>query len=263
LSVVAQQHGLSIVEDACHAIGAKITTADGKTTPVGSCALSDMTIFSLHPVKTITMGEGGIVTTNNAQYYEKMISLRSHGMVRQPDKMKNKTFAFGVNGEVNPWYYEMQNLGFNFRASALHCALGASQLKKLDQFVAKRRELANHYDEQLASLSPIVHPIRRVQNTSPAWHLYVVFIDFKAAGTDRAALMRALQNKGIGTQVHYLPVHLQPYYQDLYGENDLAGANTYYARCLSLPLFPGMETSDVDRVILALRKVFQLSTQEI
>jgi len=254
LSEFANQHGLAIVEDACHAIGGDITSADGAATPVGSCAMSDMTVFSLHPVKTITMGEGGVVTTNNEEFYQKMRSLRSHGMVREPNTLKNKNLAFTFNGDLNPWYYEMQELGFNFRASALHCALGARQLKKLDAFVSKRQELANLYDELLAPLLPTVRPISRVPYGRPAWHLYVVLIDFEAAGIDRATLMHALRAKGVGTQVHYLPVHLQPYYQGLYGESELAGANAYYARCLSLPLFPGMETADVERVVRVLNE---------
>ncbi|MCR4378314.1 MAG: UDP-4-amino-4,6-dideoxy-N-acetyl-beta-L-altrosamine transaminase [Rhodospirillales bacterium] len=249
VSAFAKLHGLAIVEDACHAIGGTVTTSAGTYSPVGSCAMSDMTVFSLHPVKTITMGEGGVVTTNNENFYKKMKSLRSHGMVRELDTLKNEDLAFNATGDLNPWYYEMQELGFNFRASALQCALGASQLKKLDAFVEKRQELVNLYDKQLASLFPNVRPIARVPYGQPAWHLYVVLIDFEAAGIDRATLMHALHAKGIGTQVHYLPVHLQPYYQGLYGEKELAGANAYYAHCLSLPLFPEMNAPDVEHVV--------------
>ena len=252
LSAFAREHDLAIVEDACHAIGGSVDTPDGASTPVGSCAYSDMTVFSLHPVKTVTMGEGGVVTTNNEALYQKMTSLRSHGMIRDPNAMQNHAQATSLSGAANPWYYEMQELGFNFRASALQCALGASQLNKLDGFVAKRQELADLYDKLLASLVPIIQPIRRVSYGQPAWHLYVALIDFEAAGTDRAQVMNDLLADGIGTQVHYLPVHLQPYYQGLYGENELSGANAYYARCLSLPLFPGMTSEDVTRVVGAL-----------
>lgn len=252
LSDFATQHGLAIVEDACHAIGGTQTTADGVSSPVGSCAMSDMTVFSLHPVKTITMGEGGVVTTNSADLYQKMTSLRSHGMQRDPNVLKNHDLATSPSGVSNPWYYEMQDLGFNYRASALQCALGASQLKKLDRFVAQRRKLTDIYDEQLAPLFPVVRPIDRVPYGLPAWHLYVVLIDFEAAGIDRATLMNAMHANGIGTQVHYLPVHLQPYYQGLYGKLDMTGANAYYARCLSLPLFPEMDASDVARVARSL-----------
>jgi len=258
LSTFARQHGLAIVEDACHAIGGSLEAADGAPTPVGSCAYSDMTVFSLHPVKTVTMGEGGVVTTNDEALYQKMISLRSHGMIREQDSMQNHAQATSPSGASNPWYYEMQELGFNFRASALQCALGSSQLTKLDGFVVKRQELADLYDELLAPLSPTIQPIRRVAYGQPAWHLYVALIDFEAANTDRAQVMNALHADGIGTQVHYLPVHLQPYYQGLYGKNELCGANAYYARCLSLPLFPGMTPEDVARVVSALRKALTL-----
>jgi len=258
LSSFARKHGLVIVEDACHAIGGTLDTADGGSTPVGSCAFSDMTVFSLHPVKTVTMGEGGVVTTNDEALYQKMTSLRSHGMIRDPNAMQNHAQATSPSGAANPWYYEMQELGFNFRASALQCALGTSQLNKLDSFVAKRQQLADKYDAQLAPLAPVIRPIRRVDYGQAGWHLYVVLIDFDAAGMDRAQLMNALHADGIGTQVHYLPVHLQPYYQSLYGANELSGANAYYARCLSLPLFPEMNGADVERVIASLRNALSL-----
>jgi len=258
LSAFAREHDLAIVEDACHAIGGSVDAPDGTSTPVGSCAYSDMTVFSLHPVKTVTMGEGGVVTTNDEALYQKMTSLRSHGMIRDPNAMQNHAQATSPSGAANPWYYEMQELGFNFRASALQCALGASQLNKLDGFVAKRQELANLYDNLLAPLAPIIQPIRRVAYGQPAWHLYVALIDFEAAGVERARVMNDLLADGIGTQVHYLPVHRQPYYLGLYGENELSGANAYYARCLSLPLFPEMNSTDVERVAASLHNALLL-----
>lgn len=263
LSAFARKHDLTIVEDACHAIGGSLETSNSASTPVGSCAFSDMTVFSLHPVKTVTMGEGGVVTTNDEMLYQKMISLRSHGMIRDPGAMQNHAQATSSMGAPNPWYYEMQELGFNFRASALQCALGASQLRKLDSFVAKRRELADTYDQLLAPLAPTIQPIRRVTYGQPGWHLYVTLIDFAAAGTDRAQVMHALLADGIGTQVHYLPVHRQPYYQGLYGDQDLSGANAYYERCLSLPLFPDMTHADVTRVINALRAALSLDRRAL
>ena len=254
LSAFARDRGLAIVEDACHAIGGSMEMSDGSLIPVGSCAFGDMTVFSLHPVKTVTMGEGGVVTTNDETLYQKLLSLRNHGMVRDPSAMQNHSQATGPTGAPNPWYYEMQTLGFNFRASALQCALGASQLSKLDGFVTRRQELVDLYDRLLTPLAPTVKPVRRVPRGLPGWHLYVVLIDFAAADTDRAQVMNALLADGIGTQVHYLPVHRQPYYQGLYGERDFSGADAYYARCLSLPLFPDMEPEDVDRVVAALRR---------
>jgi UDP-4-amino-4,6-dideoxy-N-acetyl-beta-L-altrosamine transaminase len=258
ISEFAHQHNLSIVEDACHALGGNILTPDGTSTPVGSCALSDMTIFSLHPVKTIAMGEGGVVTTNNKKLYQKMKEFRNHCMLNQPDVLTNHELAQGANGVSNPWYYEIQGLGYNYRASALQCALGASQLKKLERFVAKRQELSKLYDEQLAPLFPIVRPISRVADGRPAWHLYAVLIDFEAAGIDRATLMLALRESHIGTQVHFIPVHLQPYYQNLYGASNLTGAKAYYERCLSLPLFTEMDGADVEHVVQSLQDTLRL-----
>jgi len=258
LSDIARRHNLSIVEDACHAIGGTLSSTDGISSPVGSCAMGDITVFSLHPVKTVTMGEGGVITTNDEELYLKMASLRSHGMHRHPETMKNQSLAESSSGAPNPWYYEMQELGYNFRASALQCALGSSQLKKLDRFVARRQELTNLYDKRLKPLFPTVRPISRVPYGRPAWHLYVVLIDFEATGLNRAMLMQALYDQGIGTQVHYLPVHLQPYYQELYGMSQLNGADSYYARCLSLPLFPEMEDTDVDRVVQSIENALAM-----
>jgi len=251
LGAIAVRGGLKVVEDAAHALGAA-NGSPGQQSPVGGCDNSDMAIFSFHPVKTIAMGEGGAVTTNEPGLYERVTRLRNHGMVRDEKRTENPDLAFDANGSLNPWYYEMPEPGFNYRASDIHCALGLSQLGKLDSFVARRRELAARYDAALARLAPIVRPIARVPYCTPAWHLYVALIDFAAAGITRAKLMARLQAKGIGTQVHYIPVHLQPYYRKRYGDLDLPGARAYYERVLSLPLFPAMADADVDRVVAAL-----------
>jgi len=263
ISDFARHHHLAVVEDACHAIGGTLQTADGTVTAVGSCAQSDMNVFSLHPVKTITMGEGGVITTNREDLYEKMISRRSHGMVRTPEKLRNVAQATSSDGTPNPWYYEMHELGYNYRASALHCALGASQLNKLDAFVTHRQHLVDVYDDLLRPLHPIVRPAGRVRNGQPGWHLYVVLIDFAAAKMDRARVMSTLLAAGIGTQVHYLPVHRQPYYENLYGTKPLNGADEYYARCLSLPLFPDMNDDDVSRVVQALQTILPANAEPV
>jgi dTDP-4-amino-4,6-dideoxygalactose transaminase len=163
--------------------------------------------------------------------------------------------AFDANGEANPWYYEMANPGFNYRASDIHCSLGLSQLGKLDRFTERRRQLVARYDDRLTRLAPLVRPIGRVKGNNPAWHLYIVLIDFEAGGISRGDLMRRLRQDGIGTQVHFIPVHRQPFYRDRYGETDLPGAMDYYRRCLSLPLFPAMTDLDVERVAEALEKI--------
>ena len=159
-----------------------------------------------------------------------------------------------TDGAANPWHYEMPEPGLNYRASDIHCALGLSQLGKLDRFVARRRALTAKYDTRIAGLGPLVRPLARRSGCAPAWHLYVVLIDFAAAGTSRRRVMEALRADGIGSQVHYIPVHRQPYYRERYGEPDLPGAMAHFERCLSLPLFPTMADGDVDRVVDALAR---------
>jgi dTDP-4-amino-4,6-dideoxygalactose transaminase len=180
--------------------------------------------------------------------------IRTHGMVRQPKEPLLPEYGLDPNGQPNPWYYEMPEVGWNYRLSDIHAALGRSQLRKLAGFTARRAAIVTHYDTTLAKHANRIKPLHRVGG-KPGWHLYVVQIDFAAVGKDRASVMRALSAKGIGTQVHYLPVHLQPYYQRRYGRQTLPGAEAYYARCLSLPLFPTMTDSDVDRVVETLVEV--------
>lgn len=252
MAEVASRHDLRIIEDACHAIGASYRTRDGEDVPVGSCRHSDMTVFSLHPVKTIAMGEGGVVTTNDPNLYAALQRLRNHGMVRDPAAFVQSEEGLDIEGLPNPWYYEMSELGFNYRASDIHCALGLSQLHKLDHFLDRRRELAGFYDQALARLSPLITPVPRRADYRDGWHLYVIHIDFESAGIGRSSLMRALKTRGIGTQVHYLPIHRQPYYRRRYGELQMPGADTYYQHCLTLPFYPALTRADVDSVIVAI-----------
>lgn len=249
IASLAAEHGLAVIEDACHAIGATYADGDGGSATVGQCRHSRMAVFSLHPVKTITMGEGGVVTTNDEDIYRQLLTLRNHGMTTDSSVFVNDDLAFEAADEANPWYYEMQQIGYNYRASAIHCALGLSQLGKLDGFAARRRVLVERYDRLLDGLSPMVRPLARVPGGVPAWHLYVVLIEFAAAGLTRRDLMERLRARGIGTQVHYIPVHEQPYYRGRYGHHELPGADAYYVRALSLPLFPTMSDEDVDRVV--------------
>ncbi len=243
LERLARSRDLAIVEDACHAIGGRQT---GKDRPVGCCAYSDMAVFSFHPVKTVTMGEGGAITTNDHELAERLGRLGNHGMMRDAAGFADRRQSLDEAGLVNPWYYEMPEVGFNYRATDFQCALGRSQLKKLKRFVDRRRELARHYDALLAPLAPILRRVSR--HDSDALHLYAVRIDFQAAGMSRAELMGRLRALGIGTQVHYLPVNRQPYYAERYGRDPLPGADAYYEQCLSLPLFVGMADGDVERV---------------
>ena len=252
LAEIARCQGLSIVEDACHALGGAYVDEQGSKRPVGGCAHGDMAIFSFHPVKAIAMGEGGAVTTNDATLQRALRRFRNHGMVRDADDLQNRDLAFDDRGTANPWYYEMPEIGFNYRLSDIHCALGLSQLGKLDRFVGHRASLADRYDAGLAALSPTVQPAPRIAGVKSGWHLYPVRIDVTALAMDRAELMRRLQRRGIGTQVHYIPLHRQPYYRNRYGEITLPGAEAYYSRTLSLPLHGRMAEADVDRVIDAL-----------
>lgn len=247
--------GLKIVTDSCHALGTKHISASGARVPAGSCTDEDMAVFSFHPVKTIAMGEGGAVTTNDEDMAQRMKILRTHGMVHRPVKPHIPEQGLDAHGQPNPWYYEMPQLGYNYRASDIHCALGLSQLSKLDRFIQRRKEIAAYYDHLLEPLAPVIRPPARVQGCDPAWHLYAVRIDFSALGMERAALMNRLRAEGIGTQVHYLPVHRQPYYRALYGVRELSGADHYYEHTLSLPLYPDLEDKDVERVTSALKSL--------
>jgi UDP-4-amino-4,6-dideoxy-N-acetyl-beta-L-altrosamine transaminase len=231
IGAIARDAGSSVIEDAAHAIGT--IQADG--TPVGACGESAMTIFSFHPAKTIAMGEGGAVTTNDAATAERLRLFCAHGIVRAPDHP--------------PGYYEMRELGFNYRLSDIHCALGLSQLERLDALVAKRTDLVAAYDREIARLAPIVKHVRRPPGGTTGWHLYQALIDFDAAGKARTEVMIRLREAGIGTQVHYIPVHRQPYYAARGAQPDLPGAEAFYDRCLSLPLFAGMSEDDVVRVV--------------
>lgn len=237
LADLARRAGAVLVEDAPHALGSAMDFGHGLER-VGDVRHSAMATFSFHPVKAIATGEGGMVATNEPALAEQLKRLRSHGMVR-PD-----------GGE--PWWYEMSELGFNYRMPDILCALGLSQLAKLDRFAARRRALAARYRARLAGLAPRVRLAASPAWSDPALHLMTVRIDFQACGRSRRQVVEALARRGIGSQVHYIPVHRQPYYRDRYGELDLPGAEAWYARCLSLPLFPGMADDDVERVVQAL-----------
>lgn len=254
LREIAERRGLAVVEDACHALGT-VYEADGQRHAVGAGAHSDFQCFSFHPVKTVAMGEGGAITTSDAAAARRMRNLRSHGIERMADRFEDKAQAFTPGGDVNPWYYELQELGFNYRASDIQCALGISQLSKLDRFKRERAALVETYDDLIAHLAPRVRTALRIERCDPAWHLYVVLIDFDALGLTRAEVMRNLAARGIGSQVHYLPIPCQPYYRTL-EETDphrlYPGAMAYYAKCLSLPLYVGMTSDDVARVVDAL-----------
>ena len=252
IAALAHTHGIAIVEDACHALGSTCETRDGAEAPIGRAEHGGLAAFSFHPVKTIAMGEGGALTGQDRTLLERARRLRNHGMTREPEAFSEHALAFDAGGVTNPWHYEMSVLGLNYRASDIHCALGLSQIGKLARFSARRRHLVAAYDARIATLAPLARPLSRRAGCAPAWHLYVALMDFAAAGTSRRRVMEALRAEGIGSQVHYIPLHCQPYYRGRYGEQALPGAMTYFERCLSLPLFPAMDDGDVDRVVSVL-----------
>jgi perosamine synthetase len=239
LREICRRHDVALVADACHALGAQY-----KGKRVGT--LADMTVFSFHPVKHITTGEGGMVVTNREDYASAMRCFRNHGIATDH---RQRT-------EQGTWHYEMVTLGYNYRVTDLQCALGASQLQKLPVWLARRQKIASLYDEACARLAG-VKPLRRLGNRSHAYHLYVVQLDSDVLRVGRATVFNALRAEGIGVNVHYMPVHLHPYYQQRFGyrRGEFPVAEEAYTRLLSLPMWHGMSTHDVEDVVRALHKV--------
>ena len=234
---------ITVIEDASHAIGSRYR--DGSF--VGHCTHSDATVFSFHPVKTATTGEGGAVTTNDKALYEKICLLRSHGITR--------SFSPGFSSP-GPWYYEMTALGYNYRLTDLQAALGCSQLKKLPLLARRRREIVNRYNDEFSDIPWLITPFEAA-GTDSCFHLYVLQMDFERVKKTRVQVMEELRKKGIGTQVHYIPVHTQPYYRSTFGTGwgDCPIAEKYYHHALSIPLFPRMTDAEVVRVINAVKGI--------
>lgn len=235
---IADRHDLVIVEDAAHALGAR---RYGKA--VGQEA--DMTMFSFHPVKHITTGEGGVIVTDDSGYAERLRLFRSHGITKDPKRLTKND---------GPWYYEMQDLGYNYRITDIQCALGLSQFSRLEEFISKRNEIAKAYDEAFRDLPGIrIPPHPPWPDSRHAYHIYPI----QCTGCNRLKMMTSLREVGIMTQVHYIPIHLQPYYRDHYEfrEGQFPCAEEYYRCELSIPIFPRMSDEDVTRVISAVRKI--------
>ncbi len=237
---LAERHGLTVIEDACHALGAE----DGERRRVGGRA--HMTVFSFHPVKHLTTGEGGMVTTNDPDLAEILRRFRNHGISSEARQRQS----------AGQWYYEMTLLGFNYRLTDIACALGMTQLKRLDSNLARRRQIAARYTAAFREIPGVIPPSVRPE-ANPAWHLYPIRLDLERLSADRDQVFRALRAENIGVNVHYIPVHLQPYYRDRFGYRggECPVAEDAYARLISLPLFHGMSDQDVVDVISAVSKV--------
>ena len=235
---IARKHGLIVIEDAAHALGA---TYQGRR--IGS--LSDMTIFSFHPVKLITTGEGGAVVTDKPELARRLRIFRNHGITTEARERE----------EAGDWFYEMVYLGYNYRLTDIQCALGLSQMNKLDSWLARRREIARRYDEAFAELPEIMTPVVK-DDRSSAWHLYVIRLNLERLQVGRTEVFAALRAENIGVNVHYIPVYWHPYYQGLgYKQGLCPIAEASYERLISLPIFPGMSDHDVEDVIKAVKKV--------
>lgn len=234
ISKIAKKYKLLIIEDAAHALGSEY-----KGKRIGSFA--DLTILSFHPVKAITTGEGGMILTNNKDFYEKLKIFRHHGIIKKPEK--------------GGWYYEIENPGYNYRLTDFQCALGLSQLKKIDKFIKRRREIVAKYNQAFKNVKEIIIPKER-NYVKSAWHLYVIQLQLDKLKVNRKKIFEVLQKEGIGVQVHYIPLHLQPFYQKKfnYKKGGFPIVERYYERAITLPLFPKMTNKEVDKVIKVVKE---------
>lgn len=250
LHKLASDANLRIIEDAAHALGANYETGER----VGSCKFSDMTVFSFHPVKSITTGEGGMITTNDYNLYKKLLRLRSHGINKLDDEIRNPILS-STSGEKNPWYYEMTELGFNFRLTEIQAVLGISQMKRLDGFIQRRAKLVDHYQKLLES-NPNMTSAQIAPTVGSAHHIFPIRIKFDSSRHSRNNLMKELSHFGVHTQVHYIPIPLQPYYQNLgYTVDEIPNACAYYQEALTIPLFPNLSFRNQRKIIRYLKKL--------
>lgn len=240
---LSQQYGFKVIEDASHAIGGRY-----KNEPIGNCRFSDITVFSFHPVKVVTTGEGGMAMTNDPALAQAMNLFRSHGITRDPSQMTHESDG--------AWYYQQVALGFNYRMTDIQAALGVSQMTRLESYVTRRHKLASRYDERLKGL-PATTPWQHPDGYS-GLHLYVIRVASGSAGTSHRRLFDALRGHGIGVNLHYIPVHTQPYYKKMgFRQGQFPAAEAYYAEAISLPMYPQMTEVQQDKVIAALTQALQ------
>lgn len=250
---LADKHNLWIIEDACHSPGGSFQDETGKEQLAGNGEFADLSVFSFHPVKHIATGEGGMITTNNPELHQQLMTLRTHGITRNTDLYENSVeFAVGngvSNGEYPLWYMEMQELGYNYRITDFQAALGISQLSRAEKNLEKRRAIAEKYTDSLSSLNDVIHSSGIVEGH--AYHLFILEV------TDRKGLYDYLRSQHIFAQIHYIPVHLMPYYKKQgWKEGDCPNAEKYYSRCISIPMFPSMTEEEIQRVISTIQAYY-------
>ena len=242
---------ISIIEDAAHALGSNYITGE----KIGSCKYSDLTVFSFHPVKSITTGEGGVITTNNPELYAKLLKLRSHGIQKNDLEPSNQLLG-KTNGIKNLWYYEMDSIGYHYRLTEIQAALGVSQMKKVDKFIKKRRKIALRYDKLISQINSINSIKKDLRNIS-ANHLFPISIDFTSISRGKNDVMLELRKNGIMTQVHYVPIPLHPFYQKLgYNMEQLPNALNFYFQILSIPIYPRLSFRKQKKIVKIFKKLF-------
>jgi len=241
IAALGKRYGFYIIEDASHAIGGSY-----KQTKIGSCTYSDMTVFSFHPVKIITTGEGGMVLTNRTDLHQKLVLLHSHGITRDSLHMEGESHG--------PWYYQQVELGYNYRMTDIQAALGLSQLTRIDEFVKRRHYLVGRYDQAFQNMPVIA--LQQKRDTYSAFHLYVICLQLEKLNKTHCQIFTALREKGLMVNLHYIPVHIQPYYKKLgFNDGDFPQAEYYYSRAISIPLYYGLSDEDQDTVIEYIREV--------
>jgi len=248
---LCKERKISIIEDAAHALGSNYITGE----KIGSCKYSDLTVFSFHPVKSITTGEGGVITTNNPELHAKLLKLRSHGIQKNDLEPSNQLLG-KTNGIKNLWYYEMDSIGYHYRLTEIQAALGVSQMKKVDKFIKKRRKIALRYDKLISQINSINSIKKDLRNIS-ANHLFPISIDFTSISRGKNDVMLELRKNGIMTQVHYVPIPLHPFYQKLgYNMEQLPNALNFYFQILSIPIYPRLSFRKQKKIVKIFKKLF-------